>query len=626
MQQPARRRLGQIAEWALLCVLVTVAGLVSKLYTRGAGGVSTIWLANGLTVGYLLYASRERWGRLILASVAGQLLSGVLVHDTTSFVLLAALFNSIEVLVAALTLRTGITSARELSRPANFLRFLGYAVLAAPLISSAVLSAYLFAGVGRVSPRVLEGWAVGHALGMATVVPVTLALCGNELARLFRRGHMIELIGGLLLIVLTTTAVFWQSQYPLLFLIFPTVMLAALRAGFAGTAFALIVVIAISATLTGLGHGPLMLSATTSYFNNYLVLQTFMAVLLLTCFPVAVGMSALRYRQNTEHKLRNRLRLLADHASDIIVLTDMNGRRLYVSPSVQEVLGQKPEDFLRSTFRDLVAPEHVDSLQQLQQQLSLQENGKATITFPSRRVDGSRLWLEARVKHFRDSDFMLFDDEQLQQAGVNLGRSGEEGFIVTLRDITRRHQAEQELESVNRKLASLAWEDGLTGLGNRRRFDQMLAQGWESCRLAGLPLSVIMADVDHFKRYNDQYGHQEGDHCLAEVAGALSGCLRRERDCAARYGGEEFALILPGVSVDAASEIAERIRESIERLSLPHVGSPLGHITVSLGVASCVPTTDERPEDLVSAADRALYASKKQGRNRVSSGVGLTIG
>ncbi len=296
MQQPARQRLTRIAEWLFVLGLVTAAGLLSKLYTREAGGVSTIWLANGLTLGYLLYAPRTRWYALLIASAIGHLLSGALVRDPPLAVLMAMLFNTAEVVVAAWPLRAAMTSARELSRPANFLRFLLYAVLLAPLASGLVLASYLLTGRG-LSMRILEGWFVGHVLGMATVAPVMLALCGNELARLFRRAHLLELCGGVLLIVVTTTAVFWQDSYPLLFLIFPTVMLAALRAGFAGTAFALIVVVAISATFTGLGHGPLMLIDKGSRLGPYLLLQTFIAVLLLTCFPVAVTMSALRYRR-----------------------------------------------------------------------------------------------------------------------------------------------------------------------------------------------------------------------------------------------------------------------------------------------------------------------------------------
>jgi len=127
-----------------------------------------------------------------------------------------------------------------------------------------------------------------------------------------------------------------------------------------------------------------------------------------------------------------------------------------------------------------------------------------------------------------------------------------------------------------------------------------------------------MVDVDHFKRYNDQYGHQEGDHCLAVVASTIGGCLRRELDCAARYGGEEFGMVLPGISAADAGEIAERIRRGIQQLAVPHVGSPLLVLTVSIGVAACVPFEEGRPEDLVNAADRALYTSKAEGRNRMA--------
>jgi len=300
------------------------------------------------------------------------------------------------------------------------------------------------------------------------------------------------------------------------------------------------------------------------------------------------------------------------------VLTDLDGRRLYVSPSVTEVLGYQPEQFLRGTFRDLVGPAHMEALEQQIGQVAGKQRARATITFPGKHADGRKLWLEARMKHFRDADFTLFDNELVQDTALNRGASGEEGFIVTLRDISRRHQTEQALETANRRLASLVWKDGLTGLGNRRQFDKALAQGWERCQLAGMPLSVILLDVDYFKLFNDHYGHQEGDHCLTAVAGAIAGCLRDEQDCAARYGGEEFALILPQTSVEGAARIAERVRICIEKLGIPHAGSPLGHVTISLGVSTCLPMPDGRPEDLVSTADRALYASKQAGRNRVT--------
>lgn len=626
MQQRARERLFRIAEWSLLFALVTITGVLSKLFTRGTFGVSTIWLANGLTVGYLLYAPRGRWPSLLLACALGQLASGLLVHDSRGAVLAAAGFNTLEVVIAALPLRIGITSASELSRPRPFLRFLLFAVLLAPVLSVLALTAYLATGP-TIPKRVVEGWYAGHALGMATMAPVTLALCGNELGRLFRREHLAEVLLGLALILITTAAVFSQNTYPLLFLIFPPVLLAALRGGFPGTAFALILVVVLATTLTSFGRGPLMLmSPAGPDFGTYLLLQIFIAVLMFTSFPVAVAMSAWRRNQSTERRLRNRLRLLADHSSDVIVLTDLDGRRLYVSPSVHEVLGRQPEEFLRESFRELVGAAHFEALQQQIAQLARKDRGRATITFPGHHADGRKLWLEARVKRFRDADFMLLDTDPTPDVTLNRGPSGEEGIIITLRDITRRRHAEQALETANRRLAWLVWKDGLTGLGNRRQFDQVLAESWEQCRQAGAPLAMIMLDVDYFKHYNDHYGHQDGDHCLAAVARAISDCLRGGQDSAARYGGEEFGVILPRTAIADAARIAERIRQGIEQLALPHPASPLGLLTVSLGVVACVPGAEDRPEDLVNAADRAMYASKAGGRNRVTAQDGLGRG
>jgi diguanylate cyclase (GGDEF)-like protein/PAS domain S-box-containing protein len=621
MQPPARQLLPRVAEWLVMVALVAAFGLFSKLFTRDELGVSNLWLANGLMLGYLLYSRRERWVELLVACLLGQLASGALVHDPPQGVLLAAAFNTMEVLAAAWPLRTTIHNARELSRPRASLRFLMWAVLAAPVLSCLAVATFVTLSTGAApSMSMIESWYVGHALGIATMAPVMLALRASELSRLFRRQNMLEVVLVTLLIVAITAAVFWQSRYPLLFLIFPPVLLSAFRGGFAGTAFAVILVVIIAVTFTSFGHGPLMLISPNGRpgFSTYLVLQSFIGVLLLSSFPVAVAMTAWRRNQSTERKLRSRLKLIADHSTDVVVLTDLDGRRLYVSPSVTEVLGYQPEQFLRGTFRDLVGPAHIEALEQQISQLARKLRARATISFPGRHADGRRLWLEARVKHFRDADFMLFDNEQLKDVTLNRGASGEEGFIVTLRDISRRHQTEQALETANRRLASLVWKDGLTGLGNRRQFDKALAESWEQCQLIGMPLSVILLDVDYFKLFNDHYGHQEGDHCLTTVASAIAGNLRDEQDCAARYGGEEFAMILPQTSVEGAARIAERVRVCIEKLAIPHAGSPLGHVTVCLGVSSCLPLPDGRPEDLVSAADRALYAGKEAGRNRVT--------
>lgn len=174
-----------------------------------------------------------------------------------------------------------------------------------------------------------------------------------------------------------------------------------------------------------------------------------------------------------------------------------------------------------------------------------------------------------------------------------------------------------ELEEKNRQLQLLSSQDGLTGIPNRRQFDEMLNQEWNRMSREKLPMSVIILDVDHFKRYNDFYGHLAGDSCLRRVAEALADMLRRPADMIARYGGEEFAAILPGTNMEGAAIVAEGMRRIVAGLEIEHRDSPVHPaVTVSLGVSSVIPLPGCLPGDLMQAADQALYQAKQQGRNR----------
>ncbi len=173
-----------------------------------------------------------------------------------------------------------------------------------------------------------------------------------------------------------------------------------------------------------------------------------------------------------------------------------------------------------------------------------------------------------------------------------------------------RHQTEL--------LKNLANLDGLTGLPNRRFFDERYELEWRRNKRSATSMAVIMADVDHFKAYNDTYGHLEGDNCLRLVAKKLGhGTLLRAADLLARYGGEEFVALLPLTDDTGALQVAEQMRENIFSLQLPHESSPVApHVTVSLGVASIIPTDELMPEDLIDLADKALYQAKQNGRNQ----------
>jgi diguanylate cyclase (GGDEF)-like protein len=171
------------------------------------------------------------------------------------------------------------------------------------------------------------------------------------------------------------------------------------------------------------------------------------------------------------------------------------------------------------------------------------------------------------------------------------------------------------LSSANAQLELLSTTDALTGVANRRRFDAALATEWARSLGTALPVSVIMADVDHFKTYNDHLGHPAGDACLVEISRLLAGSLR-ETDLLCRYGGEEFAVILPRTDLEVAVNVAERMRRAVEDARLPH--TPDGRIvTVSIGVASSPASATGREDDLVAVADAALYEAKHAGRNRV---------
>ena len=181
----------------------------------------------------------------------------------------------------------------------------------------------------------------------------------------------------------------------------------------------------------------------------------------------------------------------------------------------------------------------------------------------------------------------------------------------------RLSQRERELIDTNDRLTVIASVDMLSGLANRRGFQSRLDFEWMKAQQLGRELALLMIDVDHFKLYNDTYGHPEGDTCLTRVGETLSGIATQSTGFAARYGGEEFCLLLPNTGPARARKIAEMVRSAIEDLAMTHRASGYRHVTVSIGLASTCPNDDARPSDLVEAADAALYAAKHRGRNLV---------
>ncbi len=292
-------------------------------------------------------------------------------------------------------------------------------------------------------------------------------------------------------------------------------------------------------------------------------------------------------------------RFLTENSVDIICSVGLDHVIHYVSPSSVHILGWKPEEMIGLVFDDLVFPEDIPALIAAAELILSPDVEDSPSTLRIRRKDGSFVWLGTNARLVREPA---------------TGESKE--FVLVMRDITDRKMLEE-------KLAALALTDSLTGISNRRAFDEALDREWKRTLREGSQISLLLLDLDHFKEFNDQYGHQVGDDCLRAVAAAVSAAVRLT-DMVARYGGEEIAVILPSTATTGAVEVAEKIRAAVEALQITHEGYPEGGgwVTVSIGAATALARyggTMRMPESLLLAADNALYKAKHGGRNRVAT-------
>ncbi|OQW53611.1 MAG: diguanylate cyclase [Proteobacteria bacterium SG_bin9] len=293
-------------------------------------------------------------------------------------------------------------------------------------------------------------------------------------------------------------------------------------------------------------------------------------------------------------RLARRYRLLADNSADIVILLNRHGRLEYVSASVKALLGYSEAELIGRSCLDVVVAEDQQTIVEASTGLVDSDHSKS-VEFRTYCRDGSIVWLEAHFKLTEDS----LDQKNRMLVGV-------------LRDITKRKELEDRLSAANDRLSLLATTDGLTGLSNRRQFDTFVRQAYETEQM----LSVLMIDIDHFKKYNDSLGHQAGDACIQKIAEIINDSTIGTRGLSARYGGEEFAIVLPRVTEEQAWIVANAVKLKVRQLGMHHPGAPRGSVTVSIGVASKNEFTPDEVA-LIRNADIALYNAKKLGRNCV---------
>lgn len=306
--------------------------------------------------------------------------------------------------------------------------------------------------------------------------------------------------------------------------------------------------------------------------------------------------------------IHNLEQALNEHA--LVSVTDMHGTILRANDTFCKVSKYRREELVGRDHGMLNSGYHsAEFIRSLWETLQAGEIWQGEIR--NRAKDGSLYWVRSTMVPFFDEHGQVFQ------------------YVSIRTDITERKKAEnvlaqarQTLEENNRNLARLAHLDALTGLANRRRFDQIIDVEFRRTLRVGQPLSLLMIDVDFFKRYNDLYGHVAGDDCLKQVADILRTNQRRAGDLAARYGGEEFVVILPNTDSGGAALVAENIRAQTESVNILHSASDLGKVTLSIGVYSMVPVREKNTaQELVQLADAFLYQAKHAGRNRVRAGM-----
>ena len=289
-------------------------------------------------------------------------------------------------------------------------------------------------------------------------------------------------------------------------------------------------------------------------------------------------------------------RLLAEGSSDMVTRIGLDDIVSYASPSSVRVVGWHPRQLVGHSALSGINPVDLPAVEDVIERLKNGEIEEGRTTRRTIHRDKGEIWIESTLR-------------------VTRNENGEvDGAVAITRDVTEQKVLEEKLET-------LATEDGLTGLANRRRFDERLLEEWARAQRERTPLALLLIDLDHFKAYNDAYGHLAGDSCLRAVARILAEEAARAGDLAARFGGEEFALLLPNTDSAGCTRIGERARSALRRAAIPHaLNPPFNMVTASLGGAVCRPGTERSasPTELIEAADRALYVAKDQGRDRLA--------
>ncbi|WP_420240013.1 diguanylate cyclase [Telmatobacter bradus] len=567
----------------------------------GPASHPVLTLLPGVLLAFLLLTPHAAWFFLTIAAFAAQLLPLLFISSPVGWMVLTdPLLQCTEGLLGGLLLRSCWMEFSSLSGSSFLLRFWPVSVLALPFVfASPTVQLQSQYAPESFAQRILY-CAIAHGLGTALVTPALIALFSKNPFELDIWKHCTSKQLILLPLCILLLA---QPTLPLLLLVLPLLALTY-RCFDTERAVQLLLFLAITAVLlTASGHGALYLFATAHGISAASALQLFCAEGILLVYSIS---SVLDHHRSTEHNLEKIAALhalVSENSRDAIILSDMSGKRSYGSAAAEKFGGWRPEDLLTEEGLEPVHPADRPRVHAIIDELRA---GSAAATLECRvrqSSEGEYLWIEVSLS-------MVRDPQSGQPSGV----------LNFIRDISVRKNAEISLREAYDAVEALSVTDPLTGLANRRRFDKYLHQEWRRAIRTHEPLSLLMVDVDNFKKYNDTYGHPRGDNCLKQIAEAALDVAMRSTDLVARFGGEEFVVVLPSTDHTNALHVAGELCAAVRDRQLPHSQNILGVVTVSVGGATLIPNNELQMRDLIEMADQAVYAAKQAGRNQVCSG------
>ncbi len=578
---------------------ITLATVYVKFFERSGPTVNLIWVATGLWLTYLLLAPRWRWPGYLIAGAAAMAFGSALIHEPWQTNLLYNSLNLVEVLIGALLLRRKSTVLPEFTDREYLAQFVGFAVLLGPITAGGILTLVMSLWQHNGTIDTLLGWVIADGLGTAIVVPTFVPIFQTRFsnsASLKKHWHYP------LALIVVTVAAFSQNRMPLFILIFPVLVLLLMRLGLGWAALATLFIAGAVSWYSIHDLGPFAISGTVYSVGASIQLQFFVACCILMIYLVSV---ILKDRDATEYRLEEISSIhsmVTDNSRDVIMLADLDGLCTYVSPAVEDLNGWKPEELID---QKLAARAHPEDRKKVEDAIRrIRHHSEAIIVeYRTQKRNGDYIWIESSLRLFRHRKTRI-------PAGV----------LSLIRDITERKRNEGLLLQAYEALEELAVVDALTGVANRRKFDEYLANEWSRAARLQMPISMLLIDADSFKHHNDSYGHLSGDRCLKLIAEAAMTAAKRPEDLVARIGGDEFAVILSGTDNHGAMAVAGKIREIFRRRSVTLNEGPEGSATVSIGCATLIPKLGDQPEALIQIADEALYEAKRNGRDQMRNG------